>query len=167
MHNRMCPESSRRHARLYQSRVGNLYERLNETCEKTDGRWIVYSAFCERYYTFEIKSAQNHLNPAKKLVDVVRLRQVTSSRQAEEWEMLALKGSFSRLKDRMVYEERQERRIILVSVVKLFNFRARLVGINQMLSLYMPHLGPEANRLFFLRDSKLSISLSWTELTVS
>jgi len=32
-----------------------------------------------------------------------------------------------------------------LSIVWLFNLRARLVGINQVLSSYMLHLGPEAN----------------------
>lgn len=63
-----------------------------------------------------------------------------------------IQGSFPRLKDRMLYEERGERKLILPSIVRLFNLRARLVGINQLNSSYVPHLGPEANHLLFSQN---------------
>ena len=52
--------------------------------------------------------------------------------------MRALQGSFPRLKDRMIYEERGERRLWLEMIVYLFNYRARRVGLNQILNVYMP-----------------------------
>jgi len=77
------------------------------------------------------------------------LRQATSARQASEWGMRALQGSFPRLKDRLLYEDRGERKLILLSTVWLFNLCARRVGINQILSSYMPHLSPEANHVLY------------------
>lgn len=65
--------------------------------------------------------------------------------------MRALKGTFPRLRDRFVYEERGERRLCIMSLVLLFNPRARLVGINQIQSTCMPHLSVEANELLVNR----------------
>ena len=72
-------------------------------------------------------------------------REATSMRQSSEWGMRALQSSFPRLKDRMIYEEMGERKIILKMMVLLFNLRSRRVGINQILNTYMPALELDAN----------------------
>ncbi len=72
--------------------------------------------------------------------------QATSLRQSAEWGMRALKSSFPRLRDRMIFETRGDRKVILYTMVLLYNLRARLVGINQILSTFMPHLTNEAIR---------------------
>jgi hypothetical protein len=68
---------------------------------------------------------------------IQKKREATSARQTAEWGMLALQASFPRLKDRFVYEERGERRIVLKMMVLLYNMWARMVGINQILNTYM------------------------------
>ena len=69
-------------------------------------------------------------------------------RQASEWGMRALQGSFPCLKDRFVVEERGMREISLELVFRLFNFRTREVGLNQIQSVYAPHLDKSANAFF-------------------
>jgi hypothetical protein len=59
--------------------------------------------------------------------------------------MLTMQASFPRVKDRFVYEERGERRIVLKMFVMLYNMRARMVGINQIGITYMRHLERNAN----------------------
>ena len=56
--------------------------------------------------------------------------------------LITLQGIFPKLKDRLSYEERGERNVILYVITKLFNLQSRLVGISQILSTYMQHLGP-------------------------
>jgi hypothetical protein len=80
---------------------------------------------------------------------IQKKREATSARQTAEWGMLALQASFPRLKDRFVYEERGERRIVLKMMVLLYNMRARMVGINQILNTYMPRLMWDANDVNF------------------
>jgi hypothetical protein len=63
--------------------------------------------------------------------------------------MRGLQGSFPCLKDRLLYEERGERRIILEMIVLLYNFRASTVGMNQIQSTFMPHLERSANKFVF------------------
>lgn len=92
-----------------------------------------------------IKSSQN-LPVSANFTGFEKARQATPALQASERGIRPFQGSFSRLKDRLVYEERKERRIILGLIALLFNARTRLVG-NQILSTYMPHLGVEANLL--------------------
>jgi hypothetical protein len=85
--------------------------------------------------------------PTRRLrkLDLQKKRQATSARQTAEWGMLTMQASFPRVKDRFVYEERGERRIVLKMFVLLYNMRARMVGINQIRNTYMPHLERDAN----------------------
>lgn len=55
------------------------------------------------------------------------------------------------MKDRFYYEENGERKVMLWSAALLFNLRTRLVGLNQILSTYMPNMSFEEN--FFLRET--------------
>ena len=70
--------------------------------------------------------------------------EATSVRQMAEWGMRGLQGSFPRLKDRFIYEERGERAVVLQLLPRLYNMRVNQIGINQIRSTYMPHLSIEA-----------------------
>jgi len=60
-------------------------------------------------------------------------------RQAVEWGMRAIQGSFPRLKDRFLFsDDRQDRRIFLHLVSMLLNFRTTFVGLNQLESTFYP-----------------------------
>ncbi len=72
-------------------------------------------------------------------------RQATSARQTAEWGMLTMQASYPQIKDRFIYEERGEQRIVLKMFVLLYNMRARMVGINQIRNTYMRHLNHNAN----------------------
>ena len=74
-------------------------------------------------------------------------QQATSCRQAAEWGMQGLQGSFPRLKDRIIYEENGEQEIILKFIALLYNYRVRSVGINQILNHYMPSLSKDGSYL--------------------
>jgi hypothetical protein len=50
--------------------------------------------------------------------------------------MRMFQTSFPRVKDRIVYEERGERRICLKMLVLLYNMHARMVSINQIRNTY-------------------------------
>ena len=78
----------------------------------------------------------------------VRLQvEATSMHQSAEWGMRAVQSSFPRLKDRLLYEEKGERGMILHSTFLLYNLRTRLIGINQIKNTYMPYLNIDANEL--------------------
>ena len=66
-------------------------------------------------------------------------------RQSAEWGMRALQASFPRLKDRFIYEENGERRLMMKMCILLHNLRARRVGINQIRSVYLSALEANAN----------------------
>ena len=51
-------------------------------------------------------------------------QQATSCRQAAEWGMQGLQGSFPRLKDCIIYEENGERAIILKFITLLYNYKS-------------------------------------------
>ena len=122
---------------------GNVYEKLERVFIETGGKVVVDSAFRLANNEFIIKSGQNV--PLGNLQVVVRARDATSIRQSSEWGMKQFQSSFPRVKDEFRLETKGERRIILLLVVYLFNYRTNLVGCNQIRSTFMPHL--EANAL--------------------
>ena len=105
----------------------------------------VDSAFASQQSDSMIKSGQS-VAFAEGSWHVLVANEATSLRQTAEWGMRALQGSFPRLKERFVYEERGERRIMLDMITRLFNLRGRRVGINQIRSVYMPWLDNSADK---------------------
>lgn len=121
---------------------GNIYTKLAEVHQRTGGKCTVDSAFSRGRYPFLIKSSQSDPeNPEDFCVNT----EATSMRQSAEWGMRAFQSSFPRLKDRLLYEEKGERRLILKSLILLYNVRARKVGINQIRNTYMKDLERNAN----------------------
>jgi hypothetical protein len=57
-----------------------------------------------------------------------------------EWGMRGFQSSFPRLKEQIRYEARGERKITLMLVTLLYNYRVAKVGQNQIRSVYMPYL---------------------------
>jgi hypothetical protein len=62
--------------------------------------------------------------------------QLVSARQAAEWGMQCLQGSFGRLKVPMPADDPQFRQLLILLCVRLHNARARIVGINQIQTVY-------------------------------
>lgn len=126
--------------------VGGVYDTLDEIYHRTSTRIVVDSAFAKEERPSMIKSHQVNFdrNGRQRQPSQVH-RDATSVRQLSEWGMRGLQGSFPRLKDRIFYEERGERKIILLMVILLFNFRASSVGQNQIRSSFMRHLDRNAN----------------------
>lgn len=60
-----------------------------------------------------------------------------SLRQAAEWGMRSLQGSFPRLKARLLADAKKRRRIIL-SIALVHNFRTELVGLKQIATVFDP-----------------------------
>ena len=64
-----------------------------------------------------------------------------TDRSCQEWGMRSFQAaSFPRIKDRIVYEETGERKLILKILVLLLNYRANKVGISQIRNTYMTPL---------------------------
>lgn len=119
---------------------GGVYEKLQLMYDRYGVRCVVDSAFSKSEYPFLIKSSQDAYPFAKCAADIIRAQQATSARQASEWGMRGLQGSFPRIHDPLRFEEKDERKTILYLLVLLYNFRSRRVGINQILSTFMPQL---------------------------
>ena len=122
--------------------ASGIYNELDNIFDAHGGAQIVVdSAFSKDNRPSLVKSHQNIMDRDGNIRENgARFRELTSVRQLAEWGMRGLQGSFPRLKDRLVYEERGERKIILHLIVLLYNFRSSMVGINQIQSTFMPHL---------------------------
>jgi DDE superfamily endonuclease len=117
--------------------LGGVYDRLNETYQRTGGKCCVDSAFSSATNPFIVKSSDNVLT-ANNAEELLLRDQATSLRQAAEWGMHAIQSSFPRLKDRIHYENNGERKIFLQLLPLLYNYRTNLVGLNQIANTYVP-----------------------------
>lgn len=131
---------------------GGIYDKLQSLYERTGAITCVDSAFRMKNAPYIIKSSQENRigdGDTEKAVrqSIVRKRQATSMRQSSEWGMRALQSSFPRMCDRMVYEQKGERRIGLKMMVLLYNLRARMVGINQIKNVFQAALNKDANKV--------------------
>ncbi len=126
--------------------LSGIYTMLEDVYNKLGYRCCVDSAFRGRDSEFLIKSSQDNLVAPNGLsgeeaFNAVRIQQeATSLRQSAEWGMRAFQSMFPRCKDKIHYEENGERRIMLKSMVLLYNFRSNVVGINQIRNVYMARL---------------------------
>jgi hypothetical protein len=129
---------------------GRMYDKLEDVYRTTGRKCCVDLAFGSVKRNYLYKSCQDHLGSKaptrwERKLDLQRKRQATSARQTAEWGMLAMQASFPMVKERFVYEERGERRIVLKMFVILYRTRAKMVGINQIRNTYMQHLQRDAN----------------------
>ncbi|KAG9088685.1 hypothetical protein FRC07_012487 [Ceratobasidium sp. 392] len=62
---------------------------------------------------------------------------LVSARQAAEWGMRSLQGSFGRLRVPLNINDPDGRAILLETVVRLHNLRTQLVGVNQIRTVYL------------------------------
>jgi hypothetical protein len=84
-------------------------------------------------------SAKTRRKLAPNLVNLLleKHNRAISLRQASEWGMRALQGSFSRLKSRLT-SSKTKRQEILHAIVLLHNFRTEYVGLNQITTVFNP-----------------------------
>jgi hypothetical protein len=124
-----------------------IYQAIDDLHARTGAKVVVDSAFANQQRNSLYKSHQNNISSRTGNVrqNSTINRDATSVRQLSEWGMRGLQGSFPRLKDRFVYEETGERKLVIQSIVLLYNFRASTVGLNQIQSSFMPHLERSAN----------------------
>ncbi|KAF8602993.1 hypothetical protein BDV93DRAFT_580586 [Ceratobasidium sp. AG-I] len=78
------------------------------------------------------------LTRAQKLERLERSNDVTSARQAAEWGMRAIQGAFARLRVPLDANDAVCRARLLEVCFRLHNVRTRMVGINQIQTVYMP-----------------------------
>jgi hypothetical protein len=86
-----------------------IYDRIDNLYDRMGSKSVVDSAFSADRRPSVYKSHQNNVdrNGNMRQRSAVH-RQATSVRQLSEWGMRCLQGSFPRLKDRLLYEERVE-----------------------------------------------------------
>jgi len=64
-----------------------------------------------------------------------------------EWGMQGFQSSSPCLKEKIIYEERGERKIMLNLMVLLYNFRVAKVEQKQIQSVYLPFLSRDAQEM--------------------
>jgi DDE superfamily endonuclease len=117
---------------------GGIYDELAAMYNRTGGKCCVDSAFSTVNNRYLVKSSENY-GLAANGIEMLRMQQATSLRQAAEWGMGAIQGAFPRLKDRIHYEENGERGVFLSLVPLLYNYRLAKVGLNQIRNVYCPN----------------------------
>ena len=113
-----------------------VYEEMEQLYDSHGVKVVVDSAFNLRGKAFLIKSSQE--DPMNNGAAGVQLnRAATSLRQLSEHGMRMIQGQFPRLKDPLLLEEYDERRVILTLMVLLYNYQTSTVGVNEILNSFM------------------------------
>jgi hypothetical protein len=135
--------------------LSGIYNKIDLIYRQTGAKVVVDSAFAKKGRPSLIKSnADNIDGQGRARQSNLINREATSVRQLSEWGMRGLQGSFPRLKDRIPYEERGERKQLLQLVVLLFNYRTEKVGFNQIKTVYTQSLQSTANDLVRNRSNR-------------
>ena len=125
-----------------------IYDSIDEIYVRTGGRVVVDSAFGKQNRNSLIKSYANNIDQQGRAQQRTSVnRDATSVRQLLEWGMRGLQGSFPRLRERILWEERGERKLLLQLAIYLYNYRAEMVGFNQIATVYKQALELDANKL--------------------
>ena len=74
--------------------------------------------------------------------------EATLMHQSTKWGMRTFQSSFPRVKDRIEFESIGQWKQMMKLMILLFNLRARQVGINQSLNVYMPALIMDVNEIY-------------------
>jgi DDE superfamily endonuclease len=117
---------------------GGIYESLFEIFDRNKGRCVMDSAFASANHPAIIKSSQNETT-CESPFEILEYRAATSLRQSAEWGMRAIQSALPRMLDAIRYEEQGQRKIILICMVMLYNFRCDRVGLNQIKTVYCPN----------------------------
>ncbi len=117
--------------------------------ERDGGKCTVDSAFGNINREFLIKSSQELIH-IEDISERGIASDATSMWQSAEWGMRVFQSSMPRIKDRMKFESRGERKVTLTMMILLYNLRARAVGINQLHSFYSIPLLRDANAEFVI-----------------
>jgi hypothetical protein len=84
------------------------------------------------------RKRKRKLSPILRDAVIARHEVYVSLRQASEWGMRGLQGSFCRLKDKLT-SDKDKRLLLILSIVLLSNFRTHYVGLNQIATVFNPH----------------------------
>jgi DDE superfamily endonuclease len=127
---------------------GNVYESLSKIYDENGGRCVMDSAFAALQHPCILRSSKNE-TLANSALEIMEGRAATSLRQSAEWGMRAIQSAFPRLLDSIKYEDKGERKLILICMVMLYNFRWDRVGLNQIRSVYVPEWNKSIDDLLF------------------
>ncbi len=103
--------------------MGKIYNKLEGVYNRTRGCCTVDSAFACTNHPFLIKSGNELVDMT--LEDMTIRREATSMRQAVEWGMRSFQASFPCLKDRLPFEHFGHRKIMITTMILLYNLHAK------------------------------------------
>jgi hypothetical protein len=135
--------------------LSKIYDKVDAVYERFNGlaKIVVDSAFASDERDSLIKSYQNVEGRNGCLRQDRQVNnEATAVRQMAEWGMRGFQSSFPRLKDKIKFEERGERKIMLNLMVYLYNYRVAKVGQNQIRNVYMPYLNNDVNQYLGLNN---------------
>jgi len=133
-----CPGSMHDSTMAHNSGV---YQKIDDIFDRIGYQVVVDSAFAAKNSDSLIKTIKDNMDSNGNIImSLSKLNQAKAVRILSEWGMRGFQGSFPRLKSKIRYEERGERKILLQSLVLLFNFRSGTIGFNQIRTVFMPYL---------------------------
>ena len=119
-----------------------MYDKLEKLHDQYQAKTVVDSAFQIGNGNFLLKSSQT--DPVGTVEELLRNREATAIRQLSEWGMKQFRCKFPRICKAVIpWEERGQRRLDLGLMVRLYNHQVSTIGMNQILTTFMPERSPE------------------------
>ena len=88
-------------------------------------------------------------------LEVLREREARAVRQGSEWGMGAIQNQWHRLKCGELEDAvKPHRKMVMVNAIRLFNFRTRMVGLNQIQSFWYELLSEDLMNKVYRIGSK-------------
>ena len=110
------------------------YSKFEKLYRMHGAKVVVDSAFQIGTHDWLIQSSQIDPLDAEELI---LNREATSLRQLSEWGMRMIQAAFPRLKKALPCEDDGEREIILQLMIRLHNFAAENMGLNQIFNSFI------------------------------
>lgn len=133
-----CPGTTHNSA---MASMSGVYASLDDVFERTGAKTVVDLAFTARNLDSLMKTTSEKFDAEGNIRrDLTKQNQAKSVCVLSEWGLNGFQSSFPCVKDQVRYKERGERKIQLICLVLLYNFRASTIGFNQIQTVFMPEL---------------------------
>ena len=116
----------------------NILGRINDYCICVDQGFPRSGKYADILVGPVSKKDVNKLSPILKKAILERANDHVSLRQASEWGMRGLQGTWPRIKSRLTSNTRK-RKLIISCIVLLNNYRTEFLGLNQIATVFNKH----------------------------
>ena len=113
-----------------------MYCKIDQVYNNFGAKVAADSAFVYRSHCPSIVKSSETADTLRSCATLEEAQHVTSARQSVEWGMTDLKRGCPRLRQRLKFEDRGDRYLIMSLAVRMHNYRVNRIGLSQVYTTY-------------------------------